>query len=132
MGAGLVHLEFTPSSWTWWGYGLFFLLTGIGQVVYAAAVVRWPNAGVLWLGIVGNLGIVGLYLVTARTASRRDRRPATSSASARATSSRPRASSSWSDAGRGPRAPVAQLVHDAGGPGGGVALWVLRFTDTIL
>ena len=118
MGAGLVHLEFTPSSWTWWGYGLFFLLTGIGQIVYAAAVVRWPNAGVLWLGIVGNLGIVGLYLMT-----RTNGIPAGPSAGHIervgqgdfiTTAGRVRPGR---DAGRGPRAAVAQLVHDAGGPG---------------
>jgi hypothetical protein len=62
LGAGLVHLETTNDHWfIWWGYGLFFLLTGIGQALYAAAVVRWPNAPVLWIGIIGNLGIVAMY-----------------------------------------------------------------------
>jgi hypothetical protein len=65
LGAGLVHLEVTDDHWVvWWGYGLFFLLTGIGQVLYAAAVVKWPRAAVLWIGIVGNLAIVGMYLIT--------------------------------------------------------------------
>jgi hypothetical protein len=62
LGAGLVHLEVTNDHWVvWWGYGLFFLLTGIGQVLYAAAVVKWPNAAVLWIGIAGNLAIVAMY-----------------------------------------------------------------------
>jgi hypothetical protein len=62
LGAGLVHLEQTDTHWfTWWGYGLFFLLSGIGQVVYAGALVRWPKAAVLWLGIAGNLAIVAMY-----------------------------------------------------------------------
>jgi hypothetical protein len=65
LGAGLVHLEVTSDHWfLWWGYGLFFLLTGLGQVLYAAAVVRRPTAPVLWLGIAGNLAIVGMYLYT--------------------------------------------------------------------
>jgi hypothetical protein len=65
LGAGLVHLEVTNDHWfLWWGYGLFFLLCGIGQVLYAAALVRFPTAPVLWAGIAGNLGIVGLYLYT--------------------------------------------------------------------
>jgi hypothetical protein len=65
LGAGLVHLQFTPSSmYVWWGYGLFFLLTGVGQLAYAGALVRWPNPAVLWIGIAGNLGVVGLYMVT--------------------------------------------------------------------
>ena len=62
MGAGLVHLEVIKTHWaTWWGYGLFFLLCGIGQVLYAGAVLRWPKAGMLWLGIVGNLAVVAMY-----------------------------------------------------------------------
>src|SRR4051794_39123197 len=62
MGAGLVHLQVTETHWfTWWGYGLFFLLSGVGQVAYAAVLMKWPNALVLWAGILGNLGIVGLY-----------------------------------------------------------------------
>jgi hypothetical protein len=65
LGAGLVHLEVTPAHWyVWWGYGVFFLLTGIGQVLYAPLLVRWPNAAVLWFGVLGNLGIVALYLYT--------------------------------------------------------------------
>jgi hypothetical protein len=62
LGAGLVHLEQTQTHWfTWWGYGLFFLLCGIGQVLYTGALVRWPRAAVLWLGIAGNLAIVAMY-----------------------------------------------------------------------
>jgi hypothetical protein len=62
LGAGLVHLEQTDTHWfTWWGYGLFFLVSGIGQVLYAGALVRWPKAAVLWLGIAGNLAIVAMY-----------------------------------------------------------------------
>jgi hypothetical protein len=65
VGAGLVHLEFTRESWsTWWGYGLFFLLTGVGQLAYAALLVHRPAPLVLWLGVVVNLGVVGLYLLT--------------------------------------------------------------------
>jgi hypothetical protein len=132
MGAGLVHLEFTPSSWTWWGYGLFFLLTGIGQIVYAAAVVRWPNAGVLWLGIVGNLGIVGLYLVT-----RTNGIPAGPSAG-----HIERVGQGDFITTAGEFVLVGMLVAALGPRSrswfmtlaavGGVALWVLRLTDTIL
>jgi len=65
MGAGIIHLQFTPTHWfTWWGYGLFFLVSGIGQVLYSAAVVRWPTAPVLWAGILGNASIVGMYFYT--------------------------------------------------------------------
>jgi hypothetical protein len=62
LGAGLVHLEVTPIHWwQWWGYGVFFLLAGAGQVLYAAMLVKWPIAPVLWAGAVGNLAIVAMY-----------------------------------------------------------------------
>jgi hypothetical protein len=65
LGAALVHLQVTASHWdVWWGYGIFFLLTGIGQALYAPAVVRWPRPGVLWFGIAGNLMIIATYLVS--------------------------------------------------------------------
>src|SRR3954454_2742795 len=62
LGAGLVHLEVTPVHWwQWWGYGLFFLLSGVGQVLYTAVLVKWPIAPVLWLGAIGNLAIVAMW-----------------------------------------------------------------------
>jgi hypothetical protein len=62
LGAGLVHLEVTPTHWwTWWGYGLFFLLSGVGQVLYTAVLVKWPVAPVLWVGAIGNLAIIAMY-----------------------------------------------------------------------
>src|SRR3954447_4244912 len=61
--AALVHLQTLPEHWRdWWGYGVFFLLTGIGQGLYAPALVRWPRAGVVALGIAGNLVIVATYV----------------------------------------------------------------------
>jgi hypothetical protein len=133
LGAGLVHLEVTNDHWfLWWGYGLFFLLTGIGQVLYAAIVVRWPTAPVLWIGIAGNLAIVGMYLYTR-------------------TNGVP-----WGPgAGHIERAGTGDFITTAGefvlagmliaalGPRvrnramtllalAGVGLWVLRFTDTLL
>jgi hypothetical protein len=65
VGGGLVHLQVMPAHWSsWWGYGVFFLLTGVGQLMYAPALVRWPNPGLLWFGIAGNLTIVGTYLLS--------------------------------------------------------------------
>jgi hypothetical protein len=65
LGAALVHLQVTPSHWdVWWGYGTFFLLVGIGQALYAPAVIRWPTPAVLWFGIAGNLSVVGIYLLS--------------------------------------------------------------------
>jgi hypothetical protein len=65
MGAALVHLWVMPTDWAvWWGYGVFFLLTGVGQAHYAPVLLRWPKPGVVWFGIAGNLGIVGMYLLS--------------------------------------------------------------------
>src|SRR5215218_2252165 len=48
----------------WWGYGTFFLVAAVAQVVYVPLLLRWPNRSVLLLGIVGNSAIVLLYLFT--------------------------------------------------------------------
>jgi hypothetical protein len=48
----------------WWGYGTFFLVAAMTQVVYVPLLLRWPNRSVLVLGIAGNSAIVLLYLFT--------------------------------------------------------------------
>ena len=48
----------------WWGYGTFFLVAAVAQVVYVPLLLRWPNRTVLLLGIGGNSAIVLLYLLT--------------------------------------------------------------------
>src|SRR4051794_41799630 len=68
LGAGLVHLEVTPVHWwQWWGYGAFFLLAGIGQVLYAATLVKWPTAPVPWFGALANPRSRGRYPIPAPT-----------------------------------------------------------------
>jgi hypothetical protein len=63
--AGLIHLWVTPEHFEeWWGYGAFFLVAAVAQVLYVPLVLRWPNRIVLLLGIVGNSAIVLLYLLT--------------------------------------------------------------------
>jgi hypothetical protein len=63
--AGLIHLWVMPEHLEeWWGYGTFFLVTALCQVVYVPLLVRWPNQTVLLLGIAGNSAIVLLYLFT--------------------------------------------------------------------
>jgi hypothetical protein len=63
--AGLVHLWVTPEHFEeWWGYGTFFLVAAVAQVLYVPLLIRWPNRTVLLLGIVGNSAIVLLYLLT--------------------------------------------------------------------
>jgi hypothetical protein len=67
--AAWVHLAYTASHWQdWWGYGMFFLAMGVFQGLCAPAIVRWPrSAWVALAAIAGNVGIVGMYVVS-RTA----------------------------------------------------------------
>jgi hypothetical protein len=63
--AGLIHLWVVPEHFEeWWGYGTFFLVAAVAQVVYVPLLLRWPNRSVLLLGIGGNSAIVLLYLLT--------------------------------------------------------------------
>jgi hypothetical protein len=63
--AGLLHLWVMPEHFEeWWGYGVFFLVAAVAQVVYVPLLLRWPNQIVLLLGITGNSAIVLLYLLT--------------------------------------------------------------------
>jgi hypothetical protein len=61
--AAWVHLAYTGSHWRdWWAYGAFFLVTGLGQGLLAAALLRWPRAWTALVGIAGNLAIIGMYV----------------------------------------------------------------------
>jgi hypothetical protein len=63
--AALIHLWVMPEHFEeWWGYGMFFLMAAVAQVVYVPLLLRWPNRTVLLLGIAGNSAIVLLYLFT--------------------------------------------------------------------
>jgi hypothetical protein len=65
LGAGFVHLAYTSSHWQdWWAYGLFFLATGVLQVLFAPLVLRWPSPWLILAGVVGNLAIVGMYILS--------------------------------------------------------------------
>jgi hypothetical protein len=63
--AALIHLWVMPEHFEeWWGYGAFFLVAAVAQVLYVPLLMRWPNRTVLLLGIAGNSAIVLLYLFT--------------------------------------------------------------------
>ena len=58
--AALTHLWVMPEHFEeWWGYGTFFIVAAIAQLL-----LRWPSRTVLLLGIGGNSAIVLLYLLT--------------------------------------------------------------------
>lgn len=64
--SALIHLWATPEHFnsSWWGYGAFFVATALAQGVFAIAVLRWPGTLVYVAGILGNLSIIAMYVVT--------------------------------------------------------------------
>lgn len=79
--AALIHAMVMPEHFQeWWGYGLFFFAVTLVQAVYGVGLLvhGWGSsplwvAGTDWkyqlpafyaAGIVGNLAIIGMYLVT--------------------------------------------------------------------
>ncbi len=65
LATGWVHLAYTQSHLEqWWGYGVFFLTVGLGQGLLGAALLRWRNARVALVGVVGNLAVVLMYVLS--------------------------------------------------------------------
>ena len=63
--AALIHLWVMPEHYEeWWGYGTFFLVCAVAQVLYVPVLLRWPDRKVLLSGVVGNCAIVLLYVLT--------------------------------------------------------------------
>jgi hypothetical protein len=81
VAAGVSHALAAPEHLReWWGYGLFFAVAAAGQVLYGAVLIvapwRYDDTGGLrqgavpgehllyGAGIVANLGLIVLYVVT--------------------------------------------------------------------
>lgn len=76
LAAGLLHATAGPEHFSeWWGYGLFFVAAALAQTLFGLLVATqgispsyggWAGARrrVYWIGIVGNLLILALWLVT--------------------------------------------------------------------
>jgi hypothetical protein len=78
VAAGAAHGSVSAEHFReWWGYGVFFILATTAQMVLGLALLTnavnprdsgrsWRTLWLtmLWCGIVGNLLILGLYLVT--------------------------------------------------------------------
>jgi peptidoglycan/LPS O-acetylase OafA/YrhL len=63
--AALIHLwVMTEHFEEWWGYGTFFLVCALLQVLYVPVLLRWPSRKVLLSGVVGNCAIVLMYVLT--------------------------------------------------------------------
>jgi hypothetical protein len=64
----LVHALVAPEHFAeWWGYGIFFVLTAAFQVLYSVVLLLRSQPPVLLAGVVGNLMLMALYIIT-RTA----------------------------------------------------------------
>ena len=64
---GMLHASVTQEHLReWWGYGLFFVLAGVGQAGYGIALWHQerPRASFFWAGIALNAFLVGLYVVS--------------------------------------------------------------------
>ncbi len=63
--AGLIHAWAMPGHYReWWGYGAFFLVVAIAQVVLSDALLYRPRQRLFLVGVVGNLAVIALYVVT--------------------------------------------------------------------
>ena len=48
----------------WWGYGAFFLGLAAAQGLFSLALLRWPGRVLSLAGILGNLSVVMLYILS--------------------------------------------------------------------
>jgi hypothetical protein len=63
--ASLIHNWVLPEHYQeWWGYGLFFLASAVGQAFYAGLLLVWPRGWIFRVGIAANSAILVLYAVT--------------------------------------------------------------------
>jgi hypothetical protein len=64
-GAAAIHYAVVAEHFEeWWGFGLFFVVSAVAQLVWALLVVTSRSRSVIWLGVVGNAAIVMLWIVT--------------------------------------------------------------------
>ncbi len=66
--AGLLHVSAMPRHYAeWWGYGMFFLVVAIAQMLLGDGLLYRPRQRLFLAGLIGNLAVISLYVVT-RTA----------------------------------------------------------------
>jgi hypothetical protein len=67
-GAAAIHFAVIGGHFEeWWGFGVFFVLSGVAQLVWSLLAATRPTRPLFWLGVLGNMLIVGLWVLT-RTA----------------------------------------------------------------
>ncbi len=63
--AGLLHVWAMPRHYAeWWGYGTFFLVVALAQVLLSDGLLYSPRRRLFLMGIAGNLAVITLYVVT--------------------------------------------------------------------
>lgn len=65
LAVALIHLWAALGYFeVWWGYGVFFLVVAAAQGFFSVAMLRWPGRVLSLAGILGNLSIVLLYVLS--------------------------------------------------------------------
>lgn len=67
MLAGWIHVFFAPEHFEEWiGYGVFFVVASICQMLFSLMVVTNapPRRELLWAGILGNMALIALWGIT--------------------------------------------------------------------
>ncbi len=65
LAVALIHFWAMPEHMLeWWGYGVFFLAVALAQGFFAVALMRWPGAPLCVGGVLFNVAIVAMYVVT--------------------------------------------------------------------
>jgi hypothetical protein len=64
-GAAAIHYAVVAEHLEeWWGFGLFFALSALAQLVWAMLVVTSRSRLLIWCGVVGNAAIVVFWIAT--------------------------------------------------------------------
>jgi len=64
-GVAAIHFAAAGSHFReWWGFGVFFVASGVAQFGWAVLVVKSPSRAVWWGGMLGNAAIVTLWILT--------------------------------------------------------------------
>jgi len=63
LSAAIAHLGVAePHYRAWWAHGLFFVVCGALQALFAALVLWRPRAWLVLTGIAGTLGVLAMYV----------------------------------------------------------------------
>jgi hypothetical protein len=64
VAAALHFWVLDPHFREWWAYGVFFVAAGVGQMALAVLILRRTPPWLVLTGIVGNVAIVGMYVLS--------------------------------------------------------------------